>query len=111
LERQEAGQALRSGRLPTRQDAWNDAEWDPLPIGSTLGLRAAAWRAVRSLPMVQFNLPKGSRISAGKTWPRPDSQSLREFRIYRWNPDDGRGPRIDTFFVDTGDCGPMVSTP
>jgi succinate dehydrogenase / fumarate reductase, iron-sulfur subunit len=58
--------------------------------------------------MVQFNLTKRSRVSAGRTWPRPDSQSLREFRIYRWNPDDGRGPRIDTFFVDTGDCGPMV---
>ena len=23
-------------------------------------------------------------------------------------PDDGRNPRIDTYYVDTGDCGPMV---
>ena len=29
-------------------------------------------------------------------------------RIYRWNPDEGRNPRIDTYYVDTGDCGPMV---
>src|SRR3954469_1308370 len=58
--------------------------------------------------MVQFALPRNSKISAGKTWPRPDSRSLRELRIYRWNPDDGRGPRIDTYFVDTEDCGPMV---
>ena len=33
---------------------------------------------------------------------------MREYRIYRWNPDDGKNPRIDTYFVDTGDCGPMV---
>jgi succinate dehydrogenase / fumarate reductase, iron-sulfur subunit len=33
---------------------------------------------------------------------------LREFRIYRWNPDDGGNPRIDTYFVDAEDCGPMV---
>ena len=31
-----------------------------------------------------------------------------EFRIYRWNPDDGANPRIDTYFVDRDDCGPMV---
>ena len=32
----------------------------------------------------------------------------REFRIYRWNPDDGDNPRIDTYYVDRDDCGPMV---
>ena len=31
-----------------------------------------------------------------------------EFRIYRWNPDNGANPRIDTYCVDRGDCGPMV---
>lgn len=34
--------------------------------------------------------------------------SLREFRVYRWNPGDDRNPRLDTYFVDTADCGPMV---
>jgi succinate dehydrogenase / fumarate reductase, iron-sulfur subunit len=33
---------------------------------------------------------------------------LREYRVYRWNPDDGHNPRIDTYQVDVGDCGPMV---
>ena len=33
---------------------------------------------------------------------------MREYRIYRWDPDDGKNPRIDTYYVDTGDCGPMV---
>ena len=25
---------------------------------------------------------------------------LREYRIYRWSPDDGENPRIDIYFVD-----------
>jgi succinate dehydrogenase / fumarate reductase iron-sulfur subunit len=59
--------------------------------------------------MVQFTLPKNSKITQGKTWPRPvNAKSQREYRIYRWSPDDGRNPRIDTYYVDTGDCGPMV---
>jgi len=59
--------------------------------------------------MVQFTLPKNSKIAQGKTWPRPvNAKSQREYHIYRWSPDDGRNPRIDTYYVDTGDCGPMV---
>jgi succinate dehydrogenase / fumarate reductase iron-sulfur subunit len=59
--------------------------------------------------MVQFTLPKNSKITVGKTWPKPvGGRNLREYRIYRWNPDDGRNPRIDTYFVDLDDCGPMV---
>jgi succinate dehydrogenase / fumarate reductase iron-sulfur subunit len=42
--------------------------------------------------MVEFSLPRNSRIGKGKVWPKPDSKSLREFQIYRWNPDDGRNP-------------------
>lgn len=57
---------------------------------------------------MEFRLPKHSRIEQGKIWPKPDTTSLREFRIYRWNPDDGRNPRLDTYFVATSDCGPMV---
>jgi succinate dehydrogenase iron-sulfur subunit len=59
--------------------------------------------------MVQFSLPANSRVSTGKTWPKQgQSKSLTEFRIYRWNPDDNQNPRLDTYFVDRGDCGPMV---
>jgi len=59
--------------------------------------------------MVEFTLPKNSRITEGKVWPKPaGAKRLVEFRIYRWNPDDGANPRIDTFFVDRDDCGPMV---
>ena len=59
--------------------------------------------------MAQFTLPKNSRVTQGKTWAYPTgAQDVREYRIYRWNPDDGRNPRLDTYYVDTGDCGPMV---
>jgi succinate dehydrogenase / fumarate reductase, iron-sulfur subunit len=58
--------------------------------------------------MVEFRLPKNSRIEKGIVWPRPDSEAIQEFQVYRWNPDDGRNPRLDTYFVDTTDCGPMV---
>ncbi|HEY8580171.1 MAG TPA: succinate dehydrogenase iron-sulfur subunit, partial [Beijerinckiaceae bacterium] len=59
--------------------------------------------------MVEFALPKNSRPTAGKTWPKPAGASnVREFRVYRWNPEDGQNPRIDTYFVDMDDCGPMV---
>jgi succinate dehydrogenase / fumarate reductase iron-sulfur subunit len=58
--------------------------------------------------MVEFALPKNSRITTGKTWAKPAGQNLKEFRIYRWNPDDGANPRVDTYFVDRDDCRPMV---
>ena len=58
--------------------------------------------------MVEFRLPKNSRVKQGKVWPRPDSARVREYQIYRYDPDSGDNPRIDTFFVDEADCGPMV---
>ncbi len=59
--------------------------------------------------MVQLTLPKNSKIGVGKTWPKPEGAlNLKEFRVYRWNPDDDANPRIDTYFIDLDDCGPMV---
>jgi succinate dehydrogenase / fumarate reductase iron-sulfur subunit len=59
--------------------------------------------------MVEFTLPKNSRVTQGKAWPAPlQARDLREYRIYRWNPDDGNNPRLDTYHVDLDDCGPMV---
>ena len=59
--------------------------------------------------MVQLNLPKNSRPIAGKTWPKPTgANETREFRVYRWNPEDTSNPRIDTYYVDRKDCGAMV---
>ena len=58
--------------------------------------------------MVQFTLPKNSKVRTGKTWPKPDGKNVRKFQIYRWSPDDGENPRVDTYFVDMDKCGPMV---
>jgi succinate dehydrogenase / fumarate reductase iron-sulfur subunit len=58
--------------------------------------------------MVELTLPKNSKVGIGKTWPRPDVAKVREFRIYRYDPDSGQNPRLDTYFVDTADCGPMI---
>jgi succinate dehydrogenase / fumarate reductase iron-sulfur subunit len=60
--------------------------------------------------MVEFALPKNSRITGGKAWPKPQGATeTREFRVYRWNPDDGKNPSVDTYHIDTADCGPMAS--
>ncbi len=58
--------------------------------------------------MAQFTLPKNSQIVQGKTWPKGSGESMKAFKIYRWNPDTGENPRIDTYYIDTKDCGPMV---
>jgi succinate dehydrogenase / fumarate reductase, iron-sulfur subunit len=59
--------------------------------------------------MVEFNLPRNSRPAAGKTWPKSaGAAQTRELRVYRWNPDDSANPRIDTYYIDMKDCGPMV---
>lgn len=59
--------------------------------------------------MVQLTLPKNSTVREGKIWPKTgNANNLTEFRIYRWSPDDDENPRIDTYYVDRDDCGPMV---
>jgi succinate dehydrogenase / fumarate reductase iron-sulfur subunit len=59
--------------------------------------------------MVQLTLPKNSRMKEGKAWPKPaGAKQTTKFRVYRWNPDDGGNPSIDTYYVDRADCGPMV---
>jgi len=59
--------------------------------------------------MVEFALPKNSRIGKGKAWPAPDGATrLKTFRIYRWDPEDGANPRVDIYPVDLDSCGPMI---
>jgi len=59
--------------------------------------------------MVEFSLPKNSKVTDGKVWPKPaGGKRIKEFHIYRWNPDDGKNPHVDTYYIDLDDCGPMV---
>src|SRR5438067_534660 len=59
--------------------------------------------------MAQIILPEPSRPKPGKTHPAPQgAKRTTEFRIYRWDPEEGGNPRIDVYQVDRDDCGPMV---
>ena len=59
--------------------------------------------------MVEFLLPKNSRVQEGQRHAAAaGAKNARNFRVYRWNPDDGQNPRLDTYEVDLDDCGPMV---
>ena len=62
----------------------------------------------RIIPMAEFTLPKNSKVQPGKVWPKPEGKRLRDFKIYRWNPDDGKNPQVDTYTLDMDKCGPMV---
>ena len=59
--------------------------------------------------MVEFNLPKNSRVKKGKTHKAPEgTKNIRRFRVYRYAEDTGENPRIDTYEVEMNNCGPMV---
>ena len=59
--------------------------------------------------MVEFSLPKNSKVGVGRTYREPKgAKNVKSFRVYRWNPDDGKNPSVDTYEVDMDSCGPMV---
>jgi succinate dehydrogenase / fumarate reductase iron-sulfur subunit len=59
--------------------------------------------------MAEFRLPKNSRINKGRHFPAPEGAgNVRTFRVYRWDPDSGENPRIDSYDLDLDQCGPMV---
>jgi succinate dehydrogenase / fumarate reductase iron-sulfur subunit len=59
--------------------------------------------------MAEFALPKNSRVQQGKHFPAPvGATKPRKFKIYRYEPESGQNPRVDTFTLDLADCGPMV---
>ena len=98
--RQELDEA--HARLVRRRDRQGH---DRLPPGAHLHddqrdrlYRAQSPRLLKRNHMVEFTLPKNSKVTEGKVWPKPaGAKETREYRIYRWNPDDGQNPRIDTY--------------
>jgi succinate dehydrogenase / fumarate reductase iron-sulfur subunit len=51
--------------------------------------------------MAEFTLPKNSKVGKGKVHKAPaGTKRVKEFKIYRWNPDDGKNPETDTFEID-----------
>ena len=59
--------------------------------------------------MVELTLPANSKVGKGQTHGADaDATRVRRFRVYRYDPDSGENPRLDTFDVDLDQCGPMV---
>ena len=59
--------------------------------------------------MAEFTLPANSRLTQGKSHPKPEgAKRTKTFSIYRWAPEDGQNPRMDSYTIDLDDCGPMV---
>ncbi len=75
----------------------------------------SSYQVPRVTVLKRFPVPRnlgvspGSRIEQGRTWPAPaGAVRPKSFEIYRYEPDSGENPRLDTFEVDLDDCGPMV---
>ena len=58
--------------------------------------------------MVEFTLPANSKVTEGKTFKASGGTNIKTFRIYRYDPDSGQNPRLDSYEVDLDKCGPMV---
>jgi len=59
--------------------------------------------------MVEFILPPNSRVRPGKVHKAPaGAKQVRTFKIYRYDPDSGANPRLDTFEIDVDGIGQMV---
>ncbi|HEX5487537.1 MAG TPA: succinate dehydrogenase iron-sulfur subunit [Rhodanobacteraceae bacterium] len=58
--------------------------------------------------MAEFALPRMSKVREGRHHQaQPGARNVRRFRVYRWDPDVGGNPRMDTFEVDVSGT-PMV---
>lgn len=59
--------------------------------------------------MVELRLPANSTVREGKTYPAPQGATrTREFKVYRWSPDEEENPTVDTYELDLEKVGPMV---
>ncbi|MCO6439950.1 MAG: succinate dehydrogenase iron-sulfur subunit [Nitrococcus mobilis] len=59
--------------------------------------------------MAKFRLPANSRIQPGRRHPTSVGvKNVKVFKVYRWSPDQGGNPRLDTYEIDRDSCGPMV---
>ena len=59
--------------------------------------------------MVEFSLPANSKITKGISHSSKEpAKDPKKLIIYRWNPEDKKNPRLDTYEIDQSKCGPMV---
>ena len=56
-----------------------------------------------------FGVPAESRVKRGRSWRAPKGAvRTKRLEVYRYDPDSGENPCVDTYEVDLDDCGPMV---
>ena len=59
--------------------------------------------------MAEFKLPANSVVKPGKTFAAPaGATNAKKFLVYRYDPETGENPHVDTFEIDLDDCGPMI---
>ena len=59
--------------------------------------------------MAEFFLPKNSKIVEGIVYKQSDEiENSKKIKVYRWDPEKNKNPRIDTYVIDQKKCGPMV---
>jgi succinate dehydrogenase / fumarate reductase iron-sulfur subunit len=59
--------------------------------------------------MAELTLPAESRPKPGKTVKAsPGAKRVKTFKVYRWDPDQGGNPTLDSYEIDLDQCGPMV---
>ena len=59
--------------------------------------------------MAELRLPPNSRVSEGKVHVNLEqAEAPKKVKIYRYDPDSGENPRLDTYEIDRSKCGPMV---
>lgn len=57
----------------------------------------------------ELRLPPSSRVTKGKIYKSQEPiGKLKNFQIYRYNPDEEQNPSLDNFEVDLEACAPMV---
>ncbi len=58
--------------------------------------------------MAELTLPANSKVRSGRTFKAKGGKRVREFHVYRHDPDAGKNPSLDVYEIDLDDCGPMV---
>jgi succinate dehydrogenase / fumarate reductase iron-sulfur subunit len=59
--------------------------------------------------MSGFRLPLSTGVKKGKTFAAgADATAKKSFKVYRYDPEAGAAPRLDTYEIDLKKCGPMV---
>ncbi|KAI3784662.1 hypothetical protein L1987_43765 [Smallanthus sonchifolius] len=75
------------------------------------GLVRRAFSRVHSSPAAKLLISRAHASEPQTQQSEPVSRStnnLKNFQIYRWNPDNPEKPELKNYEIDLKECGPMV---